>query len=62
VLVGGDGLYQEGVNGLMRRLATEQNVNIDDPDETVPAIDIPIGVIPCGRYLLVYTLYNLICM
>ncbi|XP_060569531.1 uncharacterized protein LOC132727945 isoform X2 [Ruditapes philippinarum] len=48
VLVGGDGLYQECVNGLMRRLATEQNVNIDDPDETVPAIDIPIGVIPCG--------------
>jgi diacylglycerol kinase family enzyme len=48
VLVSGDGLYHEAVNGLMRRLATEQNVNVDDPDVTVPVIDIPVGLIPCG--------------
>ncbi|XP_060569528.1 uncharacterized protein LOC132727944 isoform X2 [Ruditapes philippinarum] len=48
VLVSGDGLYHEAVNGLMRRLATEQNVNVDDPDVTVPTIDITVGLIPCG--------------
>ncbi|XP_053394530.1 ceramide kinase 1-like [Mercenaria mercenaria] len=48
VLVGGDGLYHEAVNGLMRKLASEQGLNVDDPDETLPSIDLPMGLIPCG--------------
>ena len=51
VVVGGDGIYHEGVNGLMRRLAREQNINVDDPDETLPTVDITLGLIPCGELI-----------
>ncbi|XP_053394529.1 uncharacterized protein LOC123525744 [Mercenaria mercenaria] len=48
VLVGGDGLYHEAVNALMKKLASEQGLNVDDPDETLPSIDLPMGLMPCG--------------
>lgn len=49
VLVGGDGLYHEAVNGLMQKLAKEGGIDLDNPDVSFPEIQLRIGLIPCGK-------------
>ena len=51
VLFGGDGIYHETVNGLQRRLATEAGIDVNNPGTSLPAITIPIGMIPTGMPL-----------
>lgn len=48
VTVGGDGIFSECVNGLLRRYQTENNVNIHDIDNRLLPCNLPIGMIPAG--------------
>ena len=48
VCVGGDGMFNELFNGLIKRVANDNDVNYSDPDAQIPKIDFRIGVIPGG--------------
>ena len=52
VVVGGDGLYQEAVNGIARRMASDAGSDVSNPDYVPPEFPIPIGIIPCDELLL----------
>lgn len=52
VIVGGDGLYHEAVNGVMKRLANDRDLNVNDPNTPLPDIDLPMGLIPCGKSVI----------
>ena len=52
VVVGGDGLYQEAVNGIARRMASDAGSDVTNPNYVPPEFPIPIGIIPCGELLL----------
>ena len=49
VAVGGDGMYSECVNGLLERLQTDAQVNINDPQAQIRASKISLGIIPAGN-------------
>ncbi|XP_063426950.1 ceramide kinase 1-like isoform X3 [Mytilus trossulus] len=48
VTVGGDGIFSECVNGLLRRHQAEHNVDIHDTHSRLQPCNIPLGVIPAG--------------
>lgn len=48
VLLGGDGSYHEVVNVLMRKKQEEHGIDLDDPNSSLSALDIPIAMIPTG--------------
>ncbi|XP_005095889.2 ceramide kinase [Aplysia californica] len=48
VVVGGDGLYQEVLQGLIKQTQKRTGVNLDDPDAQLQPPDIPIGIVPAG--------------
>ena len=49
VIVGGDGFYNEAVNGLQRRLMKEAGVNENNSNSDLQLMNLPIGVVPAGR-------------
>ena len=49
MIVGGDGFYNEAVNGLQRRLMKEAGINENDSNSDLQPMPLPIGVIPAGR-------------
>ena len=49
MIVGGDGFYNEAVNGLQRRLMKEAGVNENNSSSDLQTMNLPIGVIPAGR-------------
>ncbi|CAG2197200.1 CERK [Mytilus edulis] len=48
VTVGGDGIFSECVNGLLRRHQAEHNVDIHDTNSRLQPCNIPLGVLPAG--------------
>ena len=48
VTVGGDGIFSECVNGLLRRFQSEHNIDIHDTDSHLLPVNLPIGMIPAG--------------
>ena len=48
VVVGGDGLYHETLNGLQRRLIKEAGLDENDSNSDLQPMPIPIGLIPAG--------------
>ncbi|XP_069127661.1 ceramide kinase-like isoform X2 [Argopecten irradians] len=46
VTVGGDGLYSECVDALLRKQHPNKDIELDTP--TSPVCDIPVGIIPAG--------------
>ena len=50
VSVGGDGMFSECVNGLLSRLQKDTGVNMDDPENDITPSNIPIGIVPAGKY------------
>ena len=49
MIVGGDGFYNEAVNGLQRRLMKEAGINENNSNSDLQPMNLPIGVIPAGR-------------
>ncbi|KAH3698471.1 ceramide kinase-like isoform X2 [Dreissena polymorpha] len=47
-IVGGDGLYHEAANGLVRRMAADTGSDVNDPDFWPHEFPVPIAIIPCG--------------
>lgn len=59
VCVGGDGTFSEVVNGIVDRLAKENNLDTNDPQSTIPFSDVKIGIIPAGSTdTVVYSLHG----
>ncbi|WAR23738.1 CERK1-like protein, partial [Mya arenaria] len=56
VSIGGDGMFSECVNGLLRRLQADSKVDADDANADITPSNIPIGIIPTGsgNYLMNY--------
>ncbi len=49
VSVGGDGVFNEVVSGMLRRAAGAAGVDVDrDEDAPLPRPSLPVGVIPAG--------------
>ncbi|CAL1539941.1 unnamed protein product [Lymnaea stagnalis] len=48
VIVGGDGLYQEFLQGLTIQTQKKSGINYDDPNAELSKLNIPIGIIPAG--------------
>ncbi|KAL5016803.1 hypothetical protein ScPMuIL_006392 [Solemya velum] len=48
VVCGGDGIYSECLNGLIKKNQKEAGVNSDDSETKVEKQVIPIGILPCG--------------
>ena len=48
VTVGGDGIFSECVNGLVRRVQAEQSIDIHEVESSLVPVDLPIGMIPAG--------------
>ncbi|GFO10773.1 ceramide kinase [Plakobranchus ocellatus] len=48
VLVGGDGLYSEALEGITRQQQRSAGVDIDDIDAELIPVNIPVGIIPTG--------------
>jgi diacylglycerol kinase family enzyme len=49
VSVGGDGMFSECVNGLLARLQSDSEIDMNDPDSEIVASKIPIGIVPAGN-------------
>ena len=49
MLVGGDGLYHEAVNGLQQRLTKEAGLDVNNPSTCLPKVPVPLGLIPTGK-------------
>ncbi|KAH3814052.1 hypothetical protein DPMN_142530 [Dreissena polymorpha] len=47
-VVGGDGLYHEAANGLIRRMAADTGGDVNDPNFWPPEFPVAIAIIPCG--------------
>ena len=62
MIVGGDGFYNEAVNGLQRRLMKEAGVNENNSSSDLEPMNLPIGVIPAGRLatdkLAIFSLFS----
>ena len=54
MLFGGDGIYHEAVNGLQRRVAKETGIDINNPQNSLQAIPVPIGMIPTGMFFIYF--------
>ncbi|KAK3794478.1 hypothetical protein RRG08_003631 [Elysia crispata] len=48
VLLGGDGLYNEVLEGLTRRMQRRSQTDINDPNARFSPVNIPVGIIPTG--------------
>ncbi|XP_071172125.1 ceramide kinase-like [Mytilus edulis] len=48
VTVGGDGLYCECMNGLVKRVQQDNRVNLDNHNADIVSSALPIGIIPAG--------------
>ncbi|KAK3576315.1 hypothetical protein CHS0354_034005 [Potamilus streckersoni] len=48
VAIGGDGMFSECMNGLLLRLQKDAKVDYNNPDATLSASTLPIGIIPAG--------------
>lgn len=49
ITVGGDGMFHEILNGLIRRTQTDYNVDTTKPDFEPVQPSLTIGVIPAGE-------------
>jgi len=50
--VGGDGSYHEAANGIAKRMAHEAGRDVNDPNFDPAEFPVPIGLIPCGKFVL----------
>jgi hypothetical protein len=48
VAVGGDGIYNEVMSGLLKREMRDHGLNPDNPESKLIPIRLPIGIIPAG--------------
>ncbi|XP_062621631.1 ceramide kinase-like, partial [Saccostrea cucullata] len=48
IAVGGDGIYNEVLSGLVDRQMRDVGLNPDDPESKLPQLNLPIGIIPAG--------------
>ncbi|XP_052090540.1 ceramide kinase-like [Mytilus californianus] len=48
VTVGGDGLYCECMNGLVKRTQQDNNINLNNHNADIVSSSLPIGIIPAG--------------
>ena len=48
IAVGGDGTFNEIANALIRRVNSEQKVDVDDPEAELKSLTTRVGIIPCG--------------
>ena len=58
LVVGGDGLYQEVCQGLVRQTQRTNSVDLNDPEAVLVSPTIPIGIVPAGQNFLLYFLHN----
>ena len=54
VIVGGDGTYSHCLNGLLRRVAKDAGVDVNDTQVPPVKAPLPIGVIPSGLWRYVH--------
>ncbi|XP_061173617.1 ceramide kinase-like [Saccostrea echinata] len=48
VAVGGDGIYNEVLSGLVNGQMRDIGLNPDDPESKLPQLKLPVGIIPAG--------------
>lgn len=52
-------MFAECVNGLLSRLQSDSDIDMNDPDSEIVASKIPIGIVPAGNYVKQIIIANL---